>query len=406
MAVPVSMKPDTPSTLELQSSAASLSAAIKSEALRLGFDLVGIAPAVSPPGFPSFQEWLRRGFSGEMAYLPSREQAYSHPGHVLETVRSVIMLGMNYRTVEPAQVGPGEGRVSRYAWGKRDYHGLLRERLSSLASSIHRIRPGCRTRGVVDTAPLLERDFARMAGLGWFGKNTLLLNKRMGSWLFLAALLVDLDLEYDKAHETSHCGTCTRCLDVCPTDAFPEPYVLDARKCIAYLNIELRGPIPTELRVGMKDWLFGCDLCQEVCPWNRKAPQSNESLFQPRDDLSPADARLLLKLSPREFDERFRGTPLMRPRRSGLLRNAAIVLGNSGSPDDVSTLCEALDDEEPLIRGAVAWALGRLGGATAVRALQTRLTVEDNPNVLEEILSALGPDEARTMLRQDKPESE
>jgi len=366
-----------------------LSAAIKSEAQRLGFDLAGIAPAVSPPGFPDFQDWLRRGFAGEMAYLEQRAEAYAHPRHVLEPAKSVILLAMNYRTDDPAPTSPGQGRVSRYAWGSRDYHDLLRERLARLADFVHRERPGCRTRGVVDTAPLLERDFARLAGLGWIGKNTLLLNKRMGSWLFLAALLVDFELEYDAAHDTAHCGTCTRCLDVCPTDAFPEPYVLDARKCIAYLNIELRGPIPGELREGIGDWLFGCDLCQEVCPWNRKAPRSGEEAFLPRADLAPADARALLRLAPNEFDEMFRGSPLMRPRRAGLLRNAAIVLGNAGDRSAAPDLAAALADDEPVVRGAAAWALGRLGGSPPLEALRRRRAVETDPEVIGEIEAAL-----------------
>lgn len=379
----------TPRSIVAQpDSALSLSSTLKAEAKRIGFDLVGIAPAVSPPGFPDFQEWLKRGFAGEMAWMPGRENAYAHPEHVLPRVRSIIMLGTNYHTGDPPTVASGQARVSRYAWGQRDYHDLLRERLKSLADFIHREKPGCRTRGVVDTAPLLERDFARLAGLGWFGKNTLLINKRAGSWLFLSALLTDIELECDEPHTAAHCGTCTRCLDVCPTDAFPEPYVLDARKCIAYLNIELKGPIPRELRDGMGDWLFGCDLCQDVCPWNRKAPQTNEPAFQPREDLSPADAVALLQLSPLEFDERFRGTPLARPGRAGLLRNAAIVLGNSGRQSAVPALSAALNDNEPLVRGAAAWALGQLGGDNANHALNSRLEIEHDPSVIEEIQAA------------------
>lgn len=363
--------------------------AIKQEAARLGFDLAGIAPAVSPPGFPDFQAWLRHGYAGKMVYLENREEAYKHPQHVLGSVKSMIMLAMNYRTTDPAETAPGEGRVSRYAWGKGDYHDLLRERLARLADFLHRERPGCRTRGVVDTAPLLERDFARLAGLGWFGKNTLFINKRTGSWMFLAALLTDVDLEYDAAHETSHCGTCTRCLDICPTDAFPEPYVLDARRCIAYLNIELRGPVPDELRSGMGDWLFGCDLCQEVCPWNKKAPISVEPMFQPRAELTHADACGLLRLTPAEFDGMFRGTPLTRPGRTGLLRNAAIVLGNSGERGFVPALMDALRDEEPLVRGAAAWGLGRLGGDDVKCALRARLAIEEDGVVTEELQRAL-----------------
>ena len=190
------------------------------------------------------------------------------------------MLAANYRTTDPSPPAPLAGRVSWYAWNDADYHALLRERLAKLADFLHEQRPGCRTRGTIDTAPLLERDFARAAGLGWFGKNTMLINKRQGSWIFLAGLLTDVDLVPDEPHETSHCGTCTRCLDACPTEAFPEPYVLDARKCIAYLTIELSGAIPADARESMGEWLFGCDICQDVCPWNKKAPLKNDAAFR------------------------------------------------------------------------------------------------------------------------------
>ncbi|MDZ4684510.1 MAG: tRNA epoxyqueuosine(34) reductase QueG, partial [Planctomycetaceae bacterium] len=250
---------------------AELSQTLKSAAIALGFDLVGIAPAVTPLGFTRLQEWLQRGYAGEMSYLPRREAAYEHPRHVLDGVRSVVMVAVNYKSAEPPkddaasgdQSSPTPAQVAKYARGPTDYHDVLKDRLRQLADVLHERVSGCRTRCVVDTAPLLERDFAQLAGLGWFGKNTLLIHKRAGSFLLLGALLTDVELEPDQPHDTSHCGTCTRCLDVCPTDAFPAPYVLDARKCISYLTIELKGAIPRELRTGIGDWLFGCDLCQD-----------------------------------------------------------------------------------------------------------------------------------------------
>lgn len=375
--------------LSLASNRDLLSAAIKSEAGRLGFNLVGIAPAVTPAGISDFVRWLAAGYAGEMEYLPRREAAYQHPQSVLDGVRSVIMLGLNYRNDEPAQTSPGHALVSRYAWGTLDYHDLIRGRLAALAAFVESQQPGCRTRGVVDTAPLLERDFARLAGLGWFGKNTLLLNKRMGSWFFLAALLVDVELDYDNAHATAHCGTCTRCLDACPTDAFVAPYVLDARKCISYLTIEHRGPIPLELREPMGEWVFGCDVCQDVCPWNRKAPLADEPAFKPRDDLNPLDAIELLSLDEQAFRSRFRHTPLARPKRAGLLRNAAIALGNARNPQALPALVAALNDGEPVVRGAVAWALGRLGDESARQELVARLRVEEHDEVRGELTSAL-----------------
>ena len=361
-----------------------LSSDLKTEAHRLGFELVGIAPAVNPVGFSAFQDWLDRGFAGEMGYLERRRQAYAHPEGVLPRVRSVIMLGLNYRTEEPVEPGPVAGRVSRYAWGTTDYHTVLRQRLKQLSQFLKTRVPASQSRGIVDTAPLLERDFSRLAGLGWFGKNTLLINKRLGSWLFLAGLLTDVELEYDAPHETAHCGTCTRCLEACPTDAFDGPYVLDARKCISYLTIELRGPIPQELRTGIGDWLFGCDVCQDICPWNRKAPVTTDPTFQPRVDLRPADAQRLLKMSAEEFDREFAETPMARPGRAGLLRNAAIVLGNSGDSAAVPVLIEALRDREPLIRGAAVWALQTLGGEAARQALSDLAEREIDPVVRDE----------------------
>jgi epoxyqueuosine reductase len=367
----------------------SLTSHIKSTGREIGFDLIGIAPAVTPAGFSRLQTWLERGFAGEMAYIPRREAAYHHPEHVLETVRSLIVVALNYKTVEPQPTEANEGRVARYAWGTADYHDVIRDKLRQLAGRMHELSPGCRTRAVIDTAPVLERDFAQLAGLGWFGKNTMLIHKRQGSYLFLGAILTDAELEHDEPHHTSHCGTCTRCLDVCPTNAFPEPYVLDARRCISYLTIELKSQIPLDLRPGMEDWLFGCDLCQEVCPWNRKSPATTLPEFVPQRDLNPASALELMQMTEVEFQNRFRDTPLSRPGWIGLRRNAAIVLGNRGDERCVPALIAALNDPTPMLRGTAAWALGQLGGESAAAALQARLAVEDNGDVIAELRAAL-----------------
>lgn len=379
-----------------------LSQRMKEEAIHFGFELAGIVPAMNAPGFADLRDWLHRGFAGDMAYLSNREAAYEHPSHVLEGVRSVVVLGLNYRTVEPQQSQANHGRVSRYAWGNSDYHDVIRGKLARLAEFLRREVPGCRTRGVVDTAPLLERDFGRLAGLGWFGKNTMLLNKRIGSWFFLAALLTDVELEPDAPHIAQHCGTCTRCLDACPTDAFVAPYQLDARRCISYLTIEHRGPIAHELRSGMSDWLFGCDVCQDVCPWNRKAPISTAPEFQPVNDLHLANAIELLSLSEDEFRSQFQHTPLARPKRAGLLRNAAIVLGNVGDASAVPALIRSLNDAEPVIRGAAAWALGQVGGDDATAALRARLAIEFDVEVQSEIRQAL-PEGVFTTTNGAKP---
>ncbi len=223
----------------------------------------------------------------------------------------------------------------------------------------------------MDTAPLLEREFAQLAGLGWIGKNTLLLNKQLGSWFFLAALLTDQELDYDEPHVADHCGTCRACLDACPTGAFVEPYVLDARRCISYLTIELRGPIPDNLRSGVGDWLFGCDICQDVCPWNHRAPASPEAAFAPLEDMNPVvELAALFALDDAAFRERFRHTPLWRAKRRGLLRNAAIVLGNRPHAAAIPALIRGLNDPEPLVRGASAWALHRYADLRAEAALE------------------------------------
>src|SRR5437773_1882470 len=259
---------------------------IKQQAQALGFELAGIARATPADSFDRLRDWLDRGFAGEMTYLHRHAEARRDPSSILQDVRSVVMVGMNYlagRDDAASPPGSHAGRVARYAQGA-DYHDVLRARLNQLLAWVQEQVPGCAGRGVVDTAPLLERDFARRAGLGWFGKNTMLLNKRLGSYFFLGALLLDLELQPDPVHETSHCGTCTACLDACPTNAFVGPGLLDARRCISYLTIELRGPVPAEHRESMGDWLLGCDVCQEVCPWNRKAPPGTEVTFQPRND--------------------------------------------------------------------------------------------------------------------------
>jgi epoxyqueuosine reductase len=235
----------------------------------------------------------------------------------------------------------------------------------------------------------LEREFAQLAGLGWIGKNTLLLNKQAGSWFFLAVLLTDLELDYDTAHATDHCGTCRACLDACPTGAFVDAYQLDARKCISYLTIESRRPIPLELREPLGEWLFGCDVCQEVCPWNHRAPLSEEPEFQPLGGMTVVELAELFEMDDEAFRARFRHTPLWRPKRRGLLRNAAIVLGNQRPPAAVGALIRALNDREPLIRGAAAWALGRYREPTAREALTTRLPYETDPEVRIEIAAAL-----------------
>lgn len=375
----------------MPSDAATLTASLKAKASELGFALAAACPAVAPTGVTRLRDWLEQGFAGEMQYIGDREQAYSHPRYVLDGVRSILMLTLNYRTQQPVPPQPGQGRISRYAWGPTDYHNLIHDRLWELVALVKGTVPGAAARGVVDSAPLLEREFAELAGLGWIGKHTLLLNRQQGSYFFLAALLTDQELIFDQPQETDHCGTCTACLDACPTQAFPRPYLLDATRCISYLTIELEGAIPRDLRSGIGEWLFGCDICQDVCPWNRFAPEAADAEFQPRQDVpaNPQSLAALFDLDDDTFRRQFRHTPLWRAKRRGILRNAAIVLGNQQATNALPALLRGLQDTEPVVRGASAWALGKLGSIDAIAALRARQELETDPTVKEEILLAL-----------------
>ncbi len=366
-----------------------LTESLKAESQRLGFQLSGACPAVEPTGFRHLEDWLDSGCAGEMTYLENRREAYRHPRHVLDGAVSVMMLGMNYKTAVPVAPSTGEGLVSRYAWSNCDYHDLIHDRLRQLIKACRRLCPNVRVRGVVDTAPLLEREFAQLCGIGWQAKNTMLINPQIGSWFFLAALLLDVPLQYDQPFMTSHCGTCTACLDACPTKAFIQPHRLDARRCISYLTIEHREAIPVEFRDKMGAWVFGCDICQEVCPWNNKPVFDGETAFRPDSSRNPLSLTELFFLDDHQFRQRFRKTPLWRPRRRGLLRNAAIALGNQPAQANLAALTHGLNDDEPLIRGAAAWALGRHPSELAETVLSKRRAIEQDPTVLTEIEAAL-----------------
>jgi epoxyqueuosine reductase len=374
--------------------------ALRREAARIGFSRLGIAPAGPPRRQDLVRRWLERGFAGVMqSWFERQESLRSDPASLLSGVRSVIMLATDHATgattdaTDAGLAGEGRGRVARYAWGD-DYHDLLRGRVNALGAWVESQLPGCRTRGVVDSAPLAEREFAWLAGLGWFGKNTMLIDPRAGSFFFLTALLTDLELPADTPIEVDHCGTCTACLDACPTGAIVEPRVLDANRCISALTIEDHGPIATDLRPGMQDWIFGCDICQEVCPWNRHAPGSTEPTLQPRDGLAAPSLAELLQLDDAAFRRQFKGSPLWRAKRRGLLRSAAIALGNRPHAASFDALAASLVDEEPVVRGAAAWALGRwrridVLAERANAALVARRAIEEDAEVRVEIERAL-----------------
>jgi epoxyqueuosine reductase len=349
-----------------------LTGCLKSLALRLGFDDVGIAPAVSPPGYPDFLRWLEADRAASMSYMTKQPANRAHPESVLEGVRSVVVVSAVYgrNDAEKAPLLPTQGKVARYARGA-DYHRVLWDKLESLLASLHALCPTVRGRAVVDTAPLLERDFARLAGLGWIGKNTMLISRSLGSFTFLGALLVDVELDYDPPHDTDHCGRCTRCLDACPTGAFVGPYELDARRCISYWTIEQKGVIADDNAAELNGWVFGCDVCQDVCPWNRKAPAGRMAEFDARSEWSDPDLLEWLSRDRSDWKSKLTGSALARTKRVGLLRNAALVLGSRGLPAAATPLAARLDDpdEDASVRASAAWALGQIGSNEARAAL-------------------------------------
>jgi epoxyqueuosine reductase len=331
---------------------------IKEKALALGFDLVGIAPLGPFPEAVFYPKWLQSGYAGEMQYLERQKSAKLQPDSMLPGAKSVIVCAMNYNTAAPVtQFDRLRAWVSRYAWGE-DYHDTVRQKLEELASWMEQSSTQ-RTKVYVDTGPLLERVFAKYAGIGWFGKNTCIINQRTGSWLFLGCILTDLEIEYD-APVPDRCGTCTRCIDACPTEAIVEPYVLDSRKCIAYTTIELRGEMPEADRNGIGHHLFGCDICQDVCPWNRKAPHSQNPAFAPKAGLFWPEIDRLLDLDEDGWRRTIRGTSLKRAKVKGLLRNLMVVAGNSGVREFVLKLQKFLAHEDEHVRSHADWALRKL----------------------------------------------
>ncbi len=371
-------------------------AQLKAEAQALGFNLVGITPAVPSPHLAAYFRWIDAGHHGEMGYLarPDRQARRRDLTVILPEARSLVMVGLDYHTLNlPDHVvnDPARGRIAAYAWGV-DYHAVMAPRLEQLAEWLRaQSQHSIRHRVYVDTGAVLERSHGQQAGLGFVGKNTLLISPRRGSYFFLGEIITDLAFdEYDQPHRETMCGSCTRCQTACPTSAFPAPYVLDARRCISYLTIENRGWIDRDLRPLLGNWIMGCDVCQAVCPWQRFAIQTQETAFFPSDLERAAPALLdLLRLTDETFAARYAATPLSRIKRERLVRNACIATGNWGHPSARMLLSALLDDHSPLVRGHAAWALGRIGGPVAQTALAARLPQEPEPLVREEIEWAL-----------------
>ena len=329
------------------------SARIKSRALALGLDLCGITNADPARHAGFFRQWTAAGHAGEMAWLAREPDRRADPARVLPGARSIIVAGLNYWQPQPA----GRGRIARYALGD-DYHDILLEKLNALANEI--VSAGAAAKVYVDTGPVLEKPLAQRAGVGWQGKSTMLINTRLGPWLLIGEILTTLELEPD-APMRDHCGSCSRCITACPTGAITAPYQLDARRCIAYLTIELKGSIPEELRPLIGDRVYGCDECLNVCPWNRFAQTTRETRFlAPARDTSRDELHELLEITPQEFKRRFAKSPILRVKRRGLLRNVCVVLGNIGTPDDLPVLRRAEQHDEPLVREHAGWAVRQI----------------------------------------------
>lgn len=359
---------------------------MRAEAEAAGFALVGLAPLGPLERGAYLETWVAGGRAAEMGYLARRTAERIDPRLHWPWARSVVSLAWPYAPPPPPPAdwrATLRGRIAAYALGP-DYHDRVAARLADLAARLAAAYPGARFRGYVDTGPLLEREWAARAGLGWIGRNTLLLRRGSGSWFFLAELLTDLDAD-PVPPAADHCGTCTRCHAACPTGALGPGYEMDPRRCIAYWTIEHRGPIPAAMRPALENWVFGCDVCQEVCPWNGDAAREAGRA----DELLPS-LPALLALDADGFRARFARTAVARAKRRGLLRNVAVALGNSGNHAAVPPLAAALaTDPEPLVRAHAAWALGRLGGRTARDALEAAARRDADPLVAAEVAAAL-----------------
>ncbi len=372
---------------------------IMAEAGSLGFSLAGVSRPEAPPHFPAFMRWLEQDRHGEMAYLarPESVRRRKDPGLILPGAQTILSLAVLYSSPALApgsqQAGEIRGRVAAYAWGK-DYHLVIPPRLDALAGKIARMlgRPaGKGQKRYTDTGPILERDWGQQAGLGWIGKNTCLISPSLGSNFFLAELLVDEAIEPDPPFAFDRCGSCQRCIQACPTRCILPDRTIDARRCISYLTIEKKGEIPLDLRPQMGNWVFGCDVCQEVCPWNlRFAPQNGDPAFEPRPEAAAPALLQDLRLTPEGFNRKFKDSPIQRSRRRGYLRNVCVALGNQGDASAIPALSGVLETEpEPLVRRHAAWALARIGTQAARWSLEKALNFESDPEVVSEIRQAL-----------------
>jgi epoxyqueuosine reductase len=364
---------------------------IKEKAKQIGFDLVSISPVVDFPENQYYKEWLSKGYAGEMSYLSRNSDKRVEINKVLPGAKSIICCGLNYNTDLPYSAelsNKNRGWISRYAWAD-DYHDTLGEMLKQLTEYLDTIiTEPYSSKYYVDTGPVLEKVVSKYAGIGWIGKNTCLINQDLGSWLFLGEIILDLELEYDST-VPDRCGSCTKCIESCPTDAIVDPYVLDAKKCISYLTIELKGVIPGDFRESMENIIYGCDICQDVCPWNKKALVTDNKHFMPRDNLFNPLLSEIAELTFEEFNKTFKNSPIKRTKRKGMLRNIMIAIGNSSNRQLLPYVISALSNDEPVVRASAVWAYWKLCRDDVMDELRCLLEIENDPLVREEILNIL-----------------
>lgn len=363
---------------------------IKEEGYKLGFDLIGIAPVDDYPESQFYKKWLGMGFEATMSYMSNSPERREDVRSIMPDARSVISCAVNYNSDHPYSTSvknPETGWIARYAWGD-DYHKVMKDMLSKLRDFIEISTEDKNSLTYVDTGPVLERMYSKYSGVGWTGKNTCTINQKLGSWLFLGEIITSMELEYDSP-VPDRCGTCTKCIDECPTDAIRKPYIIDSSRCISYLTIENKNEIPYKYRKEIGNNIFGCDICQDVCPWNRKSPVTDSKPFLPRKGLFQPELEYLLKLDQKTFSEIFKNSPVKRAKRRGLIRNVLVAIGNTKDSKYADLLRDLIKDEDALIRRHAVWALWMVQGKKCLDLLRSAAEKETDEGVILELKNIL-----------------